>query len=469
MIKMNMLIQLIINRIRSKRRFKNIIFTIFFLYLFYKIFKNDSDENKIRFRYDISVENDSYIDTKFYSLRYQEYLYKKRLQKKQYDFNFRNIKEIIPKARQMHNNDNYLIVEYTKIFGQTKFCHRFNDSKSNSYLYVNECPYKNCQFSCDINDIQAADALLFHEADIYSEALIDPNFIQNAADLHTKNPDMLFMLWNDEANLVKEALDKIKFNWTISYRYDAEVSDCAYGCLYDKSINSNEALGKKILYVKHHEDNFNRKETSAVWFVSNCESKQRIEFALQLGKYFPLKVYGKCSYEYYFKQSIYSYFGYFGGIMFNMRYYNEKDCGHQSECENQNLNSNKFYLAFESKNCSNYITEKFWRILRYNIVPVVFQPSKQFYLKIAPPNSFIHSEDFGHDPKKLGEYLHMLSNNYEIYSEYLVWKTEYESVFSGKINEKTRFCELCTLLNTETSAIYYNSVSKWFNSDCIIN
>ena len=68
---------------------------------------------------------------------------------------------------------------------------------------------------------------------------------------------------------------------------------------------------------------------------------------------------------------------------------------------------NKFYFAFESKNCSNtYITEKFFRTLRHNIIPVVFQPNREFYEVFAPPDSFIHAQDFDFDAKKLAEYLH---------------------------------------------------------------
>ena len=31
----------------------------------------------------------------------------------------------------------------------------------------------------------------------------------------------------------------------------------------------------------------------------------------------------------------------------------------------------KFYLSFENSLCSDYVTEKFWKILKFNIVPVV--------------------------------------------------------------------------------------------------
>ena len=74
-----------------------------------------------------------------------------------------------------------------------------------------------------------------------------------------------------------------------------------------------------------------------------------------------------------------------------------EECGSNSECESREFKLNKFYLSFESRNCTNYITEKLWRILRTNMIPVVIQPSREFYEQVAPPDSFIHAQDFDFD------------------------------------------------------------------------
>ena len=42
-----------------------------------------------------------------------------------------------------------------------------------------------------------------------------------------------------------------------------------------------------------------------------------------------------------------------------------------SDQEIVELKGNKFFLAFENQNCSDYITEKFWRSLSFGIIPVV--------------------------------------------------------------------------------------------------
>ena len=54
--------------------------------------------------------------------------------------------------------------------------------------------------------------------------------------------------------------------------------------------------------------------------------------------------------------------------------------------------SYKFYLAFENSLCADYITEKFWKVLDYNVIPVVVNGVNM--TKFAPPNSYIDLKDF---------------------------------------------------------------------------
>ena len=83
----------------------------------------------------------------------------------------------------------------------------------------------------------------------------------------------------------------------------------------------------------------------------------------------------------------------------------------------------KFYLAFEnSYHCPSYITEKFWRnSLEYGLVPIVWGPTKEDVLNVAPPNSFIFAEDFK-NPRALVKYLNYLNRNYTAYMEYHKWR-----------------------------------------------
>ena len=52
------------------------------------------------------------------------------------------------------------------------------------------------------------------------------------------------------------------------------------------------------------------------------------------------------------------------------------------------LESNyKFYISFENSLCSDYVTEKFFNILKYNIIPITLNGADMS--EIAPPKSYI--------------------------------------------------------------------------------
>jgi len=87
------------------------------------------------------------------------------------------------------------------------------------------------------------------------------------------------------------------------------------------------------------------------------------------------------------------------------------------------LQGYKFYLAFEnSLHCKDYITEKFFETaILSNVVPVVWGTRKEDYLRIAPPHSFIHAEDFS-SPAELSKYLLYLDTNDSAYREYFRWR-----------------------------------------------
>lgn len=54
--------------------------------------------------------------------------------------------------------------------------------------------------------------------------------------------------------------------------------------------------------------------------------------------------------------------------------------------------SYKFYLSFENSLCGDYITEKFFKVLDYNVIPVVINGVNM--TKFAPPNTYIDLKDF---------------------------------------------------------------------------
>ena len=70
--------------------------------------------------------------------------------------------------RRSSKKDNYLIIEYTKIFFLEKFCKFSSNQIFNSP--IEKCKYQNCNYTCNkIDYLKQADALIFHQRDLEAE------------------------------------------------------------------------------------------------------------------------------------------------------------------------------------------------------------------------------------------------------------------------------------------------------------
>ncbi|EPB74943.1 hypothetical protein ANCCEY_05960 [Ancylostoma ceylanicum] len=119
-------------------------------------------------------------------------------------------------------------------------------------------------------------------------------------------------------------------------------------------------------------------------------------------------------------------------------------------------NNYKFYLAFENSNCLQYITEKFWiNALSTNVVPIVMGAPKEDYMRVAPPHSFIHVDDY--EPQELAKYLTYLNNNDTAYNEYFRW-TSY-----GRIVGSNFYCRLCSFVQSPPTKSY-DSLDTWWRN-----
>ena len=130
------------------------------------------------------------------------------------------------------------------------------------------------------------------------------------------------------------------------------------------------------------------------------------------------------------------------------------------------ISEHKFYLAFEnSYHCKGYITEKFWLNSLYaGTVPVVYGAPKEDFIRLAPPRSFIHYDDFT-TSRELIDYLQYLDRNDTAYMEYFHWRKLYPCDYplhrvedeEYKYATGTEFtffyntyCNLCKMLQTGT-------------------
>ena len=286
------------------------------------------------------------------------------------------------------------------------------------------------RYTCNKNLTETADVLLMHRNDIRTNQLP-----------RKRHADQIWLFWQDEPGGSSKRFNPYQFNWTISYRFNAEASFAAYGfTLLRKQPLSERELD---VYVKNA---FNKRTSSAVWFVSNCKPQPRLEYFHRLRVHYPSMItFGRCILSSSNSTSV---------------------CRRGAACQSSTLLSNKFYLAFESQSCRDYITEKFWRSLAYGAIPIVHGPrTKQSLTQMSPPNSFIYTGDFD-TPSQLADHLRQIGRNRTLFGEYHRWRRFYTVGHRADETESYRFCELCHRLNTNRDRIYYPDLHSFFADGC---
>ncbi|XP_078701829.1 alpha-(1,3)-fucosyltransferase 7-like [Branchiostoma floridae x Branchiostoma belcheri] len=221
------------------------------------------------------------------------------------------------------------------------------------------------------------------------------------------------------------------FNWTFTYRNDSDILATwghvtqIYQELAENPPDPNRDYSKG-------------KTKLVLWYVSNCyKHLSRFPYAAELRKHIQVDIFGGCG---------------------NSSHCEKKD----KQCVIEHTRQYKFYLAFENFKCVEYITEKFWdNSLRNDIVPVVLGAPKGDYERFAPPNSYIHVDDFG-SPEELANYLKYLDQNDEEYNQYFAWKTRPPNTLPASWDG--RYCEVCKKLlqASPTERKVYTDLDRWW-------
>jgi hypothetical protein len=113
----------------------------------------------------------------------------------------------------------------------------------------------------------------------------------------------------------------------------------------------------------------------------------------------------------------------------------------------------KFYLSFENSLCNDYITEKLWRIMKLDIIPIVLGGAD--YGAILPKRSYIDITNFS-SVKELGTYLKNMDE--KEYRTYFEWKQTYYTVEFPPMQ-----CSICQYLNESANKtkVYENIDQIW--------
>lgn len=181
------------------------------------------------------------------------------------------------------------------------------------------------------------------------------------------------------------------YNLIASYKEDSDVH-LPYG-LYqpyskDESLQSNIDLK---VFLKN-------KKGLISWISSNCNTFQwdRRRLVRDINAILDVNIYGKC--------------GNNQQIPWNDRNATESVLGRH-----------KFYLSLENSCCRDYISGRFWRALEAGTVPIVVGASLEDYNRVAPPNSFIHVDQFESLAAML-IHVTLTSNDDERYLQYFQWR-----------------------------------------------
>lgn len=314
-----------------------------------------------------------------------------------------------------------LVLIYTGFFGDLPWGW-IRDTKALNQWNGMTCPHYRCRLTYNKSEFKQADAVIFHAEDMLSRKEL--NILQKSRNLKQR---WIFFPTESPANVPSSHVINGIFNWTMSYRHNADLFR-PYSYHYP--------------ITGHHEGDFlefmEGKDLFVVWLSSHI-GLMRDKYVRRLRIWIKVDVYGESG----------KGVGGTSGV-----------CRKDSPDCKKHLKRYKFVLAFENSFCTDYITEKYWFGLQLGMVPVVMGGGD--YEKMAIPGSYINVKDFP-TIKALAEYLKMLDNNDKEYSKYFQWKNKYKV-----ITESPWTCQLCAALNIDRTIKVYDQLEElwWPEKEC---
>lgn len=296
--------------------------------------------------------------------------------------------------------------------------------------FPRKCPETNCLLTKNKKLVAKADAVL-------TSRLLREGTLLADDPPPWANPKQVFIFAWYESPLsfpygsALEVFDDI-FNMTITYRRDSDIT-VPFGDLRWKEKPSSGAYRLPLAQLR-------LKTRPVAWVISHCSksASQRNDYVKELKKYITVDVYGECG----------------------------KPCpprnSKHSECFGYIEEKYKFYLAFENSFCADYVTEKLFRTLHLNLVPVVMGGAN--YTEILPGKSAINVLDVD-SPRKLAMYLRYLDRHDNAYQQFFAWKSQY-FVQERHYLRRSMFCRICQILhNTSYPYLRDFSLSTWWSPE----
>jgi len=195
------------------------------------------------------------------------------------------------------------------------------------------CPVTNCELTSDIKKLYESELVITHMRDK----------IKPFPKYRLNRQRWLFMLYESPVHADFYGKYNGFFNMTSTYRLDSDFSD-----FYESASSFEWKLNRNF----NERYNFSQNKTEfAAAVISNCfDNSQRLELINELKKHIPVTIFGSC-----------------GTSACPTHFRN----GTVAECKQIIGTEYRFYFAFENSICNDYITEKFFGMLSYDIIPIV--------------------------------------------------------------------------------------------------
>ncbi|KAK2165488.1 hypothetical protein LSH36_49g00036 [Paralvinella palmiformis] len=310
-------------------------------------------------------------------------------------------------SETMKTRDKKTILLWNTFFGDPTFSIGMLGS---AVFHQTRCLYT-CHLTNNRSKLPEADAILVHTYNMAPSR-------QNSTMPHRINTKQIFVFFIVESPLRSyEGFFETEFTF-------ADIFNLTFTYLRSPNTDIYTPLGGVEKKSVPDEANFIgldqvlKKSKMVAWFVSNCQAPSaRIEYVRRLAQHVDVDVYGKC-----------------GNLTCEMG---------NGSCLNQVKRTYMFYLAFENSFCRDYATEKVFRTLKMDMVPILY--GYVDFARILPPKSYIDVRDY-ESPRKLARHLHELNKNRTKYKEYFDWK-KYYNVLMEPDYRAFGFCRLCSILN----------------------
>jgi len=324
------------------------------------------------------------------------------------------------------NNKIKKILLWNSFFGQDDYY--FGLGKSEPFIRHN-CPVINCEITNDRRKLNESDYVITHMRDKLTDL-----------PLHSIRPikqQWIFYLWESPVHAADFSQFNDYYNLTLTYKIDSN-----FNGVYEMDAYMYWELNETF-NVNH--DFYANKSEFATAVISNCGgTSNRLNYIKKLQQFIKVDVFGKC------------------GRKCPMQYRN----GDLGDCKSILGHDYKFYFAFENSICTDYITEKFFAILKYNIIPVVLGGGNYEYY--IPKSGFINVLDFS-SAQQLANYLLYLDRNRTAYNEYFKWKKYVK--FNTSDHSMNHFCNLCIQMHLNDKlgiqkSIINNIGSYWSKENC---